>query len=338
MKIIKKEKRLCHNCMEEHDVDTVEVLDKGTFKGEMVEFRAVYEYCKNTEEYSQTEDTIRVNSLAQKDAYRKKVGLLTSEEIKAIREKYAISQKDFSEVLGWGGVTIIRYENHQVQDRAHDDILRKIDADPKWFLQMIDRAKEGISAKAYALYHHKASLQFNGKRNQYLKDSICAIYADYDDETVTGGMELNLDKVVEVINYLAMKVNSLHKVKLMKMLWYSDILNYKRYAKSITGLAYSALPMGAVPEGYEQIVLLQGISFDTVMYEENVGYKFKPTLGVETKSLSSSEIETIDEIIIKLGHLSSGEIVKRMHEEDAYRCTASSCIIPYTFAEQLSID
>lgn len=51
-----------------------------------------------------------------------------------------------------------------------------------------------------------------------------------------------------MINYLAAKVESLHKVKLMKMLWYSDYLHYKRNGVSISGLVYRALPMGAVPK------------------------------------------------------------------------------------------
>ncbi len=86
-------------------------------------------------------------------------------------------------------------------------------------------------------------------------DSIQAIYADLEDEDLTGRAVLNLSKVVEMMNYLASKVANLHKVKLMKMLWYSDNLHYKREGKSISGLAYSALPMGAVPEGYEDFSL-----------------------------------------------------------------------------------
>lgn len=338
MEKINTKYKLCLSCMEEHDVDLVEMSESGTFKDEQVEFLAVYEYCSNTDEYLENEEMIRSNSLALKDAYRRKVGLLTSGEIKSIREKYDISQKDFSEILDWGRATITRYENHQVQDRAHDDILRKIDSDPKWFLDMLKRAKERLSEKAFTHYYHKASEQYNNKRNQYLIDSIHAIYAHYDEEVITGGVELDLDKVIEVINYLALHVNILHKVKLMKMLWYSDILNYKRHGKSITGLAYSALPMGAVPEGYDQIILLDGVNFDTVQYGDNIGYKFKPVPGFEIKNLSDSEIQTIDEIINKLGKLSTDEIVDKMHEEDAYKYTSSNCIIHYSFAEQLSIE
>ncbi|HEY5584616.1 MAG TPA: type II TA system antitoxin MqsA family protein [Ruminiclostridium sp.] len=338
MKKIKSEKKLCLICMEEHEVDTVEVINDEIYKGEEVSFNATYEYCSDGDEYLETEEMIKANSLAMKDSYRNKVGMLTSGEIIDIRVKYVVSQKDFSEILDWGGATITRYENNQVQDRAHDDVLRKIDSDPKWFLEMLKRAEERISEKAFHKYHHEASEQFKKKRNQYLVDSIKAIYADYEDESETGRVELNLNKVIEMINYLAAMVSSLHKVKLMKMLWYSDMLHYKRNSKAISGLAYSALPKGAVPEGYDQIVLLNGVSFDTVWYGENIAYKFKPTPGFEIKELTQHEIKTLDEIILKLGHLNTDQIVEKMHDEEAYKCTNSNCIIPFSFAEKLTID
>lgn len=337
MKILKSEHRLCLICMEEHKVDIVEVNEQETFKGIEVEFPATYEYCSNTDEYLETEDMIRINNLTLKDAYRRIVGLLTSEDIISIREKYGISQKDFSEILDWGRATITRYENHQVQDRAHDDILRKIDSDPKWFIDILKRAKDRLSLKAFDKYYHEANEQYSKCKNQYLMDSINAIYAIYTDGIVTGYMKLRLDKVVEVINYLSQKVNSLYKVKLMKMLWYSDVLNYKRHRKSITGLAYCALPMGAVPKGYEQIMLLDGVSFEIVLYDD-VAYKYKPTPGFEIKNLSDDEIATIDKIINELGELTTPQIVEKMHEEDAYKYTSSNDIILYSFAEQLSLE
>ena len=157
MNKIKSEKRLCLICMEEHEVDTVEVMETEFFKDEEVSFTATYEYCSNADEYLETEEMIKANSLAMKDSYREKVGLLTSGEIIEIRKKYDVSQKDFSEILDWGRAIITRYENHQVQDRAHDDVLRKSDYDPKWFLEMLKRAKERISNKAFVKYYHEAS-------------------------------------------------------------------------------------------------------------------------------------------------------------------------------------
>lgn len=86
-----------------------------------------------------------MNDLNMKNAYRKKVGLLKSDEISGIREKYEISQKDFCILLGWGEKTITRYEGHQVQDKAHDSILRKIDSDSEWYISLLNDAKDNLA-------------------------------------------------------------------------------------------------------------------------------------------------------------------------------------------------
>jgi putative zinc finger/helix-turn-helix YgiT family protein len=338
MKIVKKEKKLCLICMEEHEVQTVIVEDTETFKGEEVSFYALYEYCDQADEYLETEDMIKKNSLAMKDAYREKISLLTSRDIMGVREKYQVSQKDFSVILDWGKATITRYENHQVQDRAHDDILRKVDSDPKWFMQMLERAEERISKKAYEKYSNAANIEFAKMKNRYLMDSIQALYADFSDGLVTGNVELNLNKVIEVINYYASSVSSLHKVKLMKMLWYGDSLSYKRSGKAITGLVYSALPMGAVPKGYEQILDLDGVEFETVFYDcEMMGYKFHPAEDFRIKELTTEEIAVLDAVIAEVGHLNAQRIIEKMHDEDAYKCTDKNCIIPFSYAANLSI-
>ncbi|MFA5636624.1 MAG: type II TA system antitoxin MqsA family protein [Anaerovoracaceae bacterium] len=338
MKKIISERKLCLICMEEHDVDKVEVIEYEIFKDQEVTFTADYEYCPVTDEYLETEDMIRSNSLAMKDAYRRKVGLLTSEEIISIRQKYGVSQKDFSEILNWGGATIARYESHQVQSRVHDNVLRKLKEDPKWFLEMLKQAEGRISDRAYNKYYQLAKEQYSREQNKYLIDSIKAIYTRYEGEEETGGVALNLTKVVDMINYLATKVNNLHKVKLMKMLWYSDALHFKRYGKAISGLAYSALPMGAVPEGHEQIMLLEGVSFDTTFYGDKIAYRFYPVPGFEIKELNQSEIDTMDQVISGLGNLNTEEIINKMHEEEAYQCTGSNCVIPFSLAAKLALE
>lgn len=172
MKVLCSEKRLCLSCMQEHIIDVVETEEHETFNGVKVKFSATYEYCTKTDEYLETEAMIKANGLAVKDAYRKAVGLLTSAEIKCIREKYSISQKEFSEVLDWGKATIIRYENNQIQDRAHDDILRRIESDPKWFMEMLERAKGKLSRKLYIKYHNAAYEQYAKIKGGYICKAI----------------------------------------------------------------------------------------------------------------------------------------------------------------------
>lgn len=339
MRTIKKESKLCLICMEEHEVETIIQNDVERFKEEEVSFEAVYEYCSHADELLETEEMICTNSLSMKDAYRKKVGLLTSREIIGIRNKYGVSQKDFSDILDWGKATIYRYENHQVQDRAHDDILRMIDTDPKWFLQMLNRAANKISDKALHKYYQLAREHFNHSRSQYLIDSIQASYADFDDDIVTGGVELNVNKVVDIINYYSLHVEHLHKVKLAKMLWYADILSYKRTGKAITGLVYKALPMGAVPEGYEQIISLDNVKYETFYYDnDRIAYKFYPSEGFEIKELSDYDIKVLNTVISVVGSLNTKDIIEKMHNEDAYKQTALNKVISFSHSETLSIN
>lgn len=52
-------------------MQTVIVTDVEEYIGEEVSFEAIYEYCGHADEYLETEDMIRKNSQAMKDAYRK---------------------------------------------------------------------------------------------------------------------------------------------------------------------------------------------------------------------------------------------------------------------------
>ena len=177
MDIINKEKKICLSCMEEHDVFTVQIQEETIFKGVSVKYIAVYEYCDRCEEFTATEEMINKNDIAMKNAYRIATGLLTSDDIIGIREKYKISQTDLCTLLDWGKKTITRYEGHQVQDAAHDKILRKIESDPEWFLSLLVNAKKAFSASTYKKYYDNALKLFQESKDLYLSKAVNAQYA-----------------------------------------------------------------------------------------------------------------------------------------------------------------
>ena len=86
MKVLKREIKLCPICMEEHEVQTVKLLDTEKFRGVEVEFQSVYEYCERADQLLEDEEMIRANSLAMKDAYRNAQGLFTPQEIAEMRK------------------------------------------------------------------------------------------------------------------------------------------------------------------------------------------------------------------------------------------------------------
>lgn len=341
MEIIRKECKLCLCCMEKHEVSYIRVKEKNIFKGQEVEYEAIYEYCDKADEVISSEEMTTINDLSFKNAYRKKVGLLETSQICAIRQKYGISQTDLAILLNWGEKTITRYETHQVQDAAHDTILRKIDEDPEWYLNLLKNNEDKFSPSAYLKYFETARQLYENKEDDYLRRTIHAKYVKYENiSECCGNMRLDLNKVVEVIKYFAnsVKVKCLYKVKLMKLLWYSDALSYKRYGHSITGLVYQALPMGAVPINYDLIIDLKGIQHEEIDFLEGSGDHFVSTEDKTYDNLTQEDIDVLEKVIEAFGASSKQEIVDTMHGEKAYIETAPSDIIQYKYALELSLN
>lgn len=340
MKVLRTTKMLCPCCMEEHMLQTISVLEHNVFKNVPVDYSAEYFYCDQANESYADEQQISSNDISMKNAYRKKVGLLTSNQIAAIRARYGISQSDLCLLLGWGAKTITRYESHQVQDIAHDTILRKLDSDPEWFLKLLHAEKKSLSAASYVKYMETGTMLFEQDHDLYLKSAIMSKYARFlHNPEVTGGKALSLDVVVDMIRYYANSsiVTSLFLVKLMKLLWYADALSYKRRGHAISGLVYRALPMGAVPVAYESIVDLSTIHCEEIDMGEGIGYKFLPTESKEYLHLTSEDKEILDAVIQRFGKTSKNLIVETMHREDAYTETAPNDIIQFKYAQTLSL-
>lgn len=340
MKIIKSEKRMCTCCMEEHEVKTVLVKEKATFKNIKVDYKASYLYCDIAEEVYMDEKQMQENDIRLKDAYRKKEGLLTSKQIRDIRVKYNISQSDLCVLLGWGAKTITRYESHQVQDKAHDTILKKIDQDPEWFLSLLNDVKSNLSIESYQKYLQAATSLYEEDRDIYLRKAIEASYAKFQENKMfNGNQSLSLDKVVDVIRYFAVSLNvtKLYKVKLMKLMWYADVLSYKMRGFAITGLVYQALPMGAVPIGHNSIIDLKDVPCEEVDMGETYAYHFALTGKQSFLSLSDEDKKILDIVIEKLGKMSKNDIINFMHRERAYIETTPRDIIEFKYAENLQI-
>ena len=207
--VIKKEKKICPVCMEEHDVKVIRLKEHTTFKNRNVLYDALYTYCDNADEYYMDEEQTQENDIRLKDAYRRTEGLLTSTDIGGIRIKYGITQGDLCTLLGWGGKTITRYESHQVQDRAHDTILKKIDRDPEWFITLLKEAKDSLTAEAYQKYLNNATALYEAEQEQYLRKAILAGYLSFCSEKISRGeSEDSLERAKEVSDYVLQRLNS----------------------------------------------------------------------------------------------------------------------------------
>ena len=340
-KVMKNEKRSsivleCPICNEKHEFEEQIRLDKTIIKGVIVEYEEVYFACNKYDEENEFVNgkMMNANLLRARNEYRRKMGLLTSDEIVAIREKYGLSQVDLSNLLGWGEVTISRYESKAIQDEPYDNILREIRDNPLRAFSYLEKNKEKLGDKYSEIKSRVLKcIDAYDLSRQALEDE----YVRYESmEEYNGNQRLDVDKLENMINFFASKMKGLYKVKLMKLLWYADSLNYKLHQCSMSGLVYTHYTMGALPKGHHKILGLKNINVKEE-YEspEVVKYHILPNGRFDESVFTEGELHILNRVVNKFKYMKVNEIVEYMHEETAYIETQPDELIPFALAKEI---
>jgi len=113
------------NCPNGHGLLEIRKLDKRMgFRGVDIAFQTEHYVCPVCGIEVGSIDQTAAIQRAISDAYRKKVGLLTSTEIREGREKLDLTQKAFAEQMTIGIASIKRWEGGLIQTKSMDKILR----------------------------------------------------------------------------------------------------------------------------------------------------------------------------------------------------------------------
>lgn len=341
--LIRKVHMNCPLCDKIHEVEERKRFATITLKGDKVTYEERFYFCANADDEENEFETgamTNENLLNARNAYRVKHGLLTSDEIVAIRESYGLSQVDLARLLGWGEATISRYESKAIQDEAYDTMLRLIKDNP---LQALEFLKKNAD-KFPGLKRHDVRAKIVEKLDSYGKEYLTrqaleGEYASYEEPSDSNGFTLlDIDKLEAAISYIAERASFLFKVKLMKMLWYVDALSYKENGSAITGLVYRRNEMGALPIGHYSIMNLENLN---VQEEVSANYDSMlhvyPSKGMDYSVLSDKDKTILDVVIKKFKNHKAQEIVDYMHEERAYIETNPGDIIPFSKAKEIRI-
>ena len=173
------------------------------------------------------------------------------EEIKQIREQYGLSQRSLAKLLNWGDKTIHRYENGSLQDRAHNSMLV--------FLQEPSNMKKYVLENEVGFDEKKKEKllltieQMEVDSGQRAKRRLLDIMFFQKPSIENGFKSFDYDKFCAMVLHLAQKGGELLKVKLLKLLNYSDMIFYKENGISISGSSYIHLPYGPVPKDYDML-------------------------------------------------------------------------------------
>lgn len=330
----------CPNCNEYVEYEVRQNLIE-EYKGKEVNVIENIAYCKKCGEDLFVEEIEEDNLKRLYEKYRQVAGIIKPEQIIKLREKYDLSQRELGSILGWGKMTINRYERGGLPSQSHSDLLKLMLEDEELFKEKVEEAynKGRISKKTY----NKISDKFVDNIKFLIKKHIINLLS-HEENIYNGYKKFDFEKVENLISYIADKIDDLYQTNLNKLLWYLDFINYRYFVTSITGLRYVKYTYGPVIEkrGYIEILNYPSEKF-TIEEQESIDgkstiIKIKSNKNYDMSIFDEEEIKVINMVINKFKNINCREISQISHEEIAWIETPFDELISYDYADDLKID
>ncbi len=287
---------LCLKCESENFTKKQVKLEQ-EFKGELLYVVVSANVCDSCG-FEQLSDE-QANNLkkATADEYRKKYFLLTSGEIRNLRESLDMSQSQFSEYLGVGVASIKRWETYFVQEKSQDDLIR-MKCDSSW-------------------------AERNALQVYWVKDRP---------DIYNGNKKFDLSAFIN----LMIKFNDVAQSPLyaFKILFYVDFLHFKKFKKSITGMKYSCLQYGPIPKRYDVLI---DYLLNEKIFEREGDHNLKPNRIFDESCFSTDELAIINQVHNYASKKGGKYFCNKSHKEDAYKECDYLGTLSYDYAKNVSL-
>ncbi len=140
----------CNECEDLVEFDIRDEILEEEYKGETVRFAFKVGRCKCCgAEVPTDNDYIFRKSEAKIKAYEKAKGLITTEEISEIMEKYDVGKEVLADVAGFGKATIKRYFEGFIPAREYSDVLIRLLGDEGFFRDSVKQNGGKLKDVAY---------------------------------------------------------------------------------------------------------------------------------------------------------------------------------------------
>lgn len=126
-------KAFCMNCDEEKGYRVIESVKDFAVKDTVVKAKVFECFCNDCGYKLFVYEYEKKNQISIYDAYKEKMGLMTSVEIIQLRKKYGLSQRALANIIQCGEKNIARYENGAIQDQSINLLLKLVDRFPEYF-------------------------------------------------------------------------------------------------------------------------------------------------------------------------------------------------------------
>lgn len=272
------------------------------------------------------------------DIYRTNHDILSPDQIKIIRETYGLSQRTLGKLLGWGEVTVHRYESGAIPDASHNLMLKAL-RNPEIVSDFLFESKEAIPKSTFRRAAEKAQALIEQKKHEMFKERLISRFRHPSLNLDSGFTQFDFEKFANVVLFFANKIDLLWKTKLNKLLFYADFLCFKQNTVSITGSKYIKFEHGPVPDQYGTLLWFMEeerfVSLDPTVLGEYKGHIIKALTEVDPDLFEDYEWDLLEAVVDKYGQYSSTEIRNISHEEKGWIETEYFSAIPYYFANSI---
>jgi putative zinc finger/helix-turn-helix YgiT family protein len=329
-------KGYCPNCESEQELEHVRRRETVVVRGEKIGVQASYWRCRACGEEFEGPDG--QDEVAQAySLYRAKKGLMQPAEIKRLREEYGLTQGELAKILGFGAVTLSRYETGMLQTAAQDRILQML-RDPRAFWSLLKQAGDAGDMPPATLARVREKVK-EGMRDRALLDPALQAALDYGPSHLSGRRRFHLEKFRGAVLFLCQTPR--WKTTINKLLFFADFRCFRDYQHSITGARYAHAPFGPCPNKFESLFAWlaerKDIDVSEVPIANCTGEEIRSVAQPEKGLFSSRELQILTEVRDHFGRMTARALSDRSHKEHAYRETRNGELISYRYAQSLKI-
>lgn len=296
-------------------------------KGKIIEFDEYYMIDPATGEEVFDRNIEIENDARLYDIYKKQMNLLTSSEIKNIRKKYDMNQKEFALSIGVGEITIHRFENGSIQTESVDSIIR-LSEDPDIMYNLLIKNQANLSDNDFSsflkkvsvlkkLKHHKiADFNINDYINlnfetESINDVTNQLIIEYNTQIDNVSKKYGIEDNCGAAEYIT-------PLKLQKLLYYIQGMALRIYGKPAFSNSISAWQYGpVVEEVYQQYKGRNPIVTPKTDYEVCDGLK-----------------KIIELVVSSYGQIEAGSLIDLTHDEDPWINSVNSGTISIDFIKE----
>lgn len=133
------------------------------------------------------------------------------------------------------------------------------------------------------------------------------------------------EKLFHVIAFFAKKTKHCHKLKLFKLLYFTDFEHFKQTGRTVTGLEYFAWPMGPVPKKLDQEIqggsedLYESINFTPQRYmdedfKKDKAINISPKRKFDKNLFSKREKRIMEKMVMIYKNATAKDMTAASHE------------------------